>query len=168
MIRRRSTRAGTISTASYSDDLLYRYALTRTWDPAAPRLLYIMLNPSTATEQANDPTVERCERRARAMGYGAFRVANIFALRATDPRDMRAHPDPIGPANQGSLLRSCGWTDDVICAWGTHGAHRDQGPRIETLLRKRGVATHHFGLTQGGHPRHPLYVAYAQGPLRWF
>jgi hypothetical protein len=59
--------------------------------------LFIMLNPSTATEVQNDPTVERCERRARALGFGAFRVLNIFAWRATDPRDMRAAADPVGP-----------------------------------------------------------------------
>ena len=68
----------------------YRYALTRVWDPLGPRLSFVMLNPSTATEVQNDPTVERCERRARALGFGGFRVTNIFAWRDTDPRKMRA------------------------------------------------------------------------------
>ena len=65
-----------------------------------------MLNPSTATEVQNDPTVERCERRARALGFGAFRVTNIFAFRATDPKVMRAEADPVGPANDAAIRDS--------------------------------------------------------------
>ena len=66
------------SEAVYSDCETYRYALTREWG-AGPRLLWVMLNPSTASERSNDPTVERCERRSRAMGFGGFRVVNLFA-----------------------------------------------------------------------------------------
>ena len=72
------------STAVYSDCERYRYALTRTWDPVGKCLLFVMLNPSKATEVQNDPTVERCERRARALGFGAVQVTNIFAWRETD------------------------------------------------------------------------------------
>ena len=99
MIIRSHTKGDAPSVAVYSDCERYRYTLTRTWDEGAGRVLFIMLNPSTATEVQNDPTVERCERRARTLGYGAFRVCNIFAYRATDPRDMRAQADPNGPGN---------------------------------------------------------------------
>ena len=79
MIVRLHQKGDAASIAEYSDCEAYSYTLTRVWDEAGQRALFIMLNPSTATELQNDPTVERCERRARALGYGAFRVLNIFA-----------------------------------------------------------------------------------------
>ncbi len=126
-----------------------------------------MLNPSTATEVQNDPTVERCERRARALGYGAFRVTNIFAWRDTDPRKMRAATDPIGPENDNTILASLPWADTVLAAWGTHGAHLDRGPKMEALLRASGQPLHHLGLSKAGHPKHPLYISYTQQPTLW-
>ena len=90
MITRQHLKGDAESVAVYSPCEAYRYALTRVWNPAGRKALFVMLNPSTATEVQNDPTVERCERRARALGCGAFRVVNIFAYRATDPQVMRA------------------------------------------------------------------------------
>ena len=155
------------SVAVYSPCQRYRYSLTRVWDTAGTRATFVMLNPSTATEFQNDPTVERCERRARALGFGAFCVTNIFAFRATDPRVMRAEADPIGPGNDAAIQRAALWAKTVICAWGTHGVHRDRGAHVEHLLRATGQPLMHLGLTQGGTPRHPLYVGYAQAPIRW-
>ena len=152
------------SVAVYSDDLRYRYALTRTWGDG-PKISFVMLNPSTATEVQNDPTVERCERRARAMGYGAFRVVNIFAFRATDPRDMRAAGDPIGPDNDAAILAAADWADMILCAWGTHGAHLGRGGQVAMMLTDRRL--YHLGLTQAGDPKHPLYIPYAQLPEIW-
>ncbi len=152
------------SVAVYSDDMLYRYTLTRAWGDG-PKISYVMLNPSTATEVQNDPTVERCERRARAMGYGAFRVVNIFGFRATDPRDMRAALDPIGPENDAAILAAAHWADIVLCAWGTHGAHLRRGAVVAQMLSAFDL--YHLGLTQGGDPKHPLYISYAQTPERW-
>jgi hypothetical protein len=126
-----------------------------------------MLNPSTATEVQNDPTVERCERRARALGFGAFRVCNIFALRQTDPKRMRAHPEPVGPANDAAIIEGCGWADTVVCAWGTHGEHLDRGRQVEALMRGTGTPLFTLGRTRQGHPRHPLYVGYAARPEPW-
>ena len=126
-----------------------------------------MLNPSTATEVQNDPTVERCERRARAMGFGGFAVANIFAYRATDPRVMRAAADPVGPENDAAILALTGVADRVLCAWGTHGAHLGRGAAVEALLRGQGAALFHLGLTQAGAPKHPLYIGYAAQPQLW-
>ena len=99
MIERRHQKGDAASVALYSDCQRYRYALTRIWDADGKRAVFIMLNPSTATEVQNDPTVARCERRARALGFGAFRVCNIFAWRDTDPRAMRAAAEPVGPDN---------------------------------------------------------------------
>jgi len=108
MITRHHATLDTKSTAIYSDCEAYRYQLTRVWDETGKRALFIMLNPSTATETQNDPTVERCERRARTLGYGSFRVTNIFAYRATNPKVMRAQTDPIGPANMRMTLSALG------------------------------------------------------------
>jgi hypothetical protein len=130
-------------------------------------VLFVMLNPSTATEIQNDPTVERCERRARALGFGGFRVTNIFAFRATDPRVMRAESDPVGPENDAAILESAAWADRIICAWGNHGLHLGRGMKIEALLRGTGNALFQFGLTNHGQPRHPLYVGYASQPIPW-
>lgn len=118
-------------------------------------------------EVQNDPTIERCERRARALGFGGFQATNIFALRATDPRVMRAAADPEGPENHAAILTGLEWADMIICAWGTHGAHRGQGPAIELLLRASGKPLHHLGLSKQGHPKHPLYIAYSQSPIEW-
>jgi hypothetical protein len=126
-----------------------------------------MLNPSTATEVQNDPTVERCERRARALGFGAFCVTNIFAWRDTDPRKMRAAADPIGPENNATILKFSSWADTVICAWGTHGEHLKQGAAIEQMLRPTGLDLYHLGLSKAGHPKHPLYIAYVKQPELW-
>ena len=109
MIERSHQKGDAASVALYSDCERYRYALTRIWEPKGQRALFIMLNPSTATEVQNDPTVERCERRARALGFGAFRVCNIFAWRDTDPRAMRAAAEPVGPENDAAIVTACDW-----------------------------------------------------------
>jgi hypothetical protein len=167
MITRHHRKGDADSSAVYSPCSRYRYLLTRIWDAEGPRALFVLLNPSTATEQQNDPTVERCERRARALGAGAFRVTNIFAFRATDPQVMRAAPDPVGPGNDAAIAESALWADRILCAWGTHGAHRGRGRAVEALLRATGRPLWHLGLTQDGMPRHPLYVGYAQAPVLW-
>ncbi len=167
MITRSHTKGDAPSTAVYSDCERYRYSLTRVWDAGGKRALFVMLNPSTATEVQNDPTVERCERRARALGFGAFRVTNIFAWRDTDPRAMRRADDPVGPENDAAILDGVAWADQVIAAWGTHGAHLGRGPAVEALLRGTGQPLYHLGLTKDGHPKHPLYIAYARQPEPW-
>lgn len=167
LLARHHQKGDATSVAEYSACERYRYTLTRVWDPHGQRALFIMLNPSTATEVQNDPTVERCERRARALGFGAFRVLNIFAYRATDPRDMRRAADPVGPDNDAAILGSLDWADRIICAWGTHGAHLDRGPSVEKSLREAGAELHHLGLSKDGHPKHPLYIGYAVQPTLW-
>lgn len=167
MITRSHTKGDAPSTAVYSDCERYRYSLTRVWDAGGKRALFVMLNPSTATEVQNDPTVERCERRARALGFGAFRVTNIFAWRDTDPRAMRRAADPVGPDNDSAILEGVDWADRVIAAWGTHGAHLGRGPAVEALLRGTGQPLYHLGLSKAGHPKHPLYIAYARQPEPW-
>jgi hypothetical protein len=167
MITREHLKGDAASTALYSPCQNYRYTLTRVWNPDGPKALFVMLNPSTATEVQNDPTVERCERRARALGFGAFRVCNIFAYRATDPRVMRAQADPVGPGNDAAIAESALWADRIVCAWGTHGAHLGRGAAVEALLRATERRLYHLGLSKAGHPKHPLYIGYSQQPQPW-
>lgn len=166
-ILRQHEEDGTLSTALYSPCETYRYALTRIWDQESKKLLFIMLNPSKATELKNDPTIERCERRARALGFGAFRACNLFAFRATDPRDLKKAKDPIGPDNLAQLMDAAHWADVILCAWGTHGAHMGMGPALANLLRAEGHKLHHLGLSKEGHPKHPLYIGYHTNPCAW-
>ncbi len=168
MITREFQKDSTRSTANYSDCKSYRYDLTRIWDDAGRKVLFLMLNPSTATEIQNDPTVERCERRARALGYGAFRVCNIFAFRATDPKVMRKAADPVGPQNDAVILAAIHWADDMVAAWGAHGQHLDRGKAMEALLRNQAKIPKHLGLTKAGHPKHPLYISYQTQPTEWW
>ncbi|MBU2981309.1 DUF1643 domain-containing protein [Lentibacter algarum] len=168
MIERTHTKGDAPSTAVYSDCERYRYSLTRVWEPEGRRVLFIMLNPSTATEMQNDPTVERCERRARALGFGAFQVTNIFAWRDTDPKNMRAAAEPVGPENDRIIAEGCAWADQIIAAWGAHGDHLGRGASMQAVLRATGLPVSHLGLTKAGHPKHPLYIAYTQQPELWF
>jgi hypothetical protein len=166
MLIRQHQKGDAASEALYSPDSLYRYALTRIWS-TGPRVVFVMLNPSTATEVQNDPTVERCERRARTLGFGSFAVTNIFAFRATDPKVMRAAADPIGPENDRVILDLVGKADRVVCAWGGHGIHMNRGPAVEVLLRATRNDLFHLGLTKAGQPKHPLYISYDQQPQLW-
>jgi len=164
MIERHANGDGERSTAWYSPCGAYRYGLRRIWEARGPEVLYIMLNPSTATEQANDPTIERCQRRARALGFGAMRIANLFAYRATRPEDLRRASDPEGPENAALLGAWSGAVAMTLAAWGVHGAIQEAGPRAAVLLEGD---VRHLGLTKAGHPRHPLYVPYSVKPALW-
>ena len=167
MITRTHTKGDAPSTAVYSDCERYRYSLTRVWDDLDRKVLFVMLNPSTATEVQNDPTVERCERRARTLGFGGFRVTNIFAWRDTDPRNMKAASDPIGAENDATLMEGAEWATLIIAAWGTHGAHQNRGADVAALLGSTGQPLYHLGLSKHGHPKHPLYLPYTQQPQIW-
>jgi hypothetical protein len=157
------------SIAIFSDCKSYRFVLERTWDYDGLGLLFIMLNPSTADEIKTDPTIERCERRAKALGFGSLRVCNIFAYRATDPMVMKSVEDPIGGEENDSWIRACStWSDVIICAWGCHGSHRGRGEQVESMLRESVEAAFHLGINKGGAPKHPLYVGYDTEPEQWF
>jgi hypothetical protein len=142
----------------------YRYLLWRAWGDAGRFVLFILLNPSTADQDANDPTVERCERRARAMGFDGLLVANLFAHRASDPARLREAPDPIGPHNDAALSLLQPLAGQTICGWGAHGCCRDRGRTVREKLQR---PLYHLGLTRDGQPRHPLYLPYWVLPQAW-
>jgi len=94
-------------------------------------------------------------------------VTNIFAWRDTDPKRMRASADPVGPENDAAIVAGCHWADTIICAWGTHGAFNGRGRDVANLMAGSGKIICHLGLTKDGYPKHPLYISYAQEPVKW-
>lgn len=150
--------------ALFSSDRVHRYVYVRTWDAQRPLFVVVALNPSTADENAPDPTVARLEVRARALGHGGLVVLNLFAYRSTEPRGLRTCSDPVGPANDAVLERVAG-AGFVLCAWGTHGTLLGRAEHVLELLRHRDL--HALRLTKGGHPEHPLYLPYQLTPFLW-
>lgn len=154
--------------AVFSDCDRYRYRLWREWDASKPTLAFCMLNPSTATEVKNDPTIERCHRRAVALGYGRLEIVNIFALRSTDPAALYTADDPIGPGNPDAFAEVAHACTMLICGWGKHGALKNVGNTIKMWLQ----AAHPnklrvLGINKDGSPRHPLYIGYDVKPREW-
>lgn len=151
--------------AVFSPCRRYRYRLWRRWGDG-PTVAFCMLNPSTADETANDPTIERCERRARAWGYGRLLVVNLFAYRATDPSDMLAQADPVGPDNFAAIVQALKDSQMFVCAWGTHGSHLEMGDTILRRMREfyPGRA-HALKVNRDGSPAHPLYLPYTLKPV---
>lgn len=154
--------------AKFSACRAYRYTLWRRWEPGCDTrqmVAFIGLNPSTADEAANDPTVTRCINYAKRWGFGGMVMLNIFAYRATDPRAMKLHPSPVGRDNDSALLQVSKAVGKVVCAWGTHGAYDGRGNDVRQMLS--GVELSHLGLTKDGFPKHPLYLKSDLEPVRW-
>lgn len=156
-------------TAIFSPCEQYRYILTRRFDADNPKVCnFIMLNPSTADEKKNDPTVARCCKYAQRWGYGALIVTNIFALRSTDPRMLRTIIyDPVGFENMSHIRNAATQSQFVVCAWGTHGAFMKQGERVTKVLKEIGAMPHCLEVTKKGFPKHPLYCKADLEPIRY-
>lgn len=131
--------------------------LTRVWAPGPRFCVFIGLNPSTADERVDDPTVRRCILYARAWGFDAMRMLNIFAFRATDPADMKAEPDPVGEGNDEALFQYTRDASMVVACWGAHGTYLGRGVKVRRMLEPT-VELHALALTKSGHPGHPLYL----------
>ncbi|WP_432797473.1 DUF1643 domain-containing protein [Poriferisphaera sp. WC338] len=142
------------STARFSDCRQYRYTLHRIWDTSKPYCMFVGLNPSTADEIQNDPTVRRCIGYAIDWNFGGLIMTNIFSFRATDPKDMKAHPEPVGPKNNYWLKKVSADAGLTLCAWGNHGSHLDRATQVIPLLTN----PHCLKVTGAGHPSHPLYL----------
>ena len=155
------------SIAVFSPARTHRYVLLRVWDAALPRIVFLMLNPSTADAFVNDPTVRRCLGFARRNGYGSLVVVNLFALRATNPAELRTHPDPIGEHNNQFIVSYCATGSTVVAAWGVHGTLGDRWIEVTEILASAGVGMKCLGTTKAGQPRHPLYVPGATPLADW-
>ena len=156
------------SGAEISDDGQYRYNLWRSWDVGKPDCLFIMLNPSTADAEQDDPTIRRCIDYAKRWGYGGLQVGNLFALRATHPKDLRNHLSPTGGQKNDDVLKEMhNAAHFTVAAWGTQGAYMGQGDHVKSLLRPMKGKIYHLGLTVAGFPRHPLYLRKDAEPTLW-
>lgn len=141
----------------------YRYVLARKVGPGNRRLLFVMLNPSTATHEVPDRTVSRCVGFARRLDCGWLDVGNAYAYRSTDPKQLWRVEDPVGPANDWALQMLAARADIIICGWGTN-ARPDRVAAVKPIL-KAARPLYALRLTQGGHPEHPLYVPGSRSPV---
>lgn len=144
-----------VTSASISDCGTYRYGLKRVWDDAKPVVAWIMLNPSTADAEQDDPTIRRCVGFSKAWGYGGLAVVNLFALRATNPKYLWLVDDPVGPEND-VFISEITQGRRVVAAWGAAARATSRAERVMMLLAHRKIEC--LGTTAMGHPRHPLYV----------
>jgi hypothetical protein len=151
-----------IKSAVLSPDGRYRYHLSRSIPGGGRRVAtFVMLNPSTADHEVDDPTIRKCVGYCQRWGCGKLHVVNLFAVRATDPADMRKAGDPAGPENREWVRRAVEMASGgvVVCAWGVHGAHRGQDEAVRSWIASL-CQPMCLGITKDGHPRHPLYLPY--------
>jgi hypothetical protein len=135
----------------------YRYSLWRTWSAYQPRIVFVLLNPSTADGERSDPTIRRCIGFARAWKFGSLEVVNLFAYRATDARELFKLNDPVGEENNYFLMQAVERCSTVVVGWGTRGTLLGRDNQVMSLLAGR-KDVYCLGITKDGQPRHPLYV----------
>lgn len=144
-----------LNSAIFSEDRIYRYLLLRKISKNGGRVLFVCLNPSTADESKDDPTIRRCIGFARYWGFSGLIVANLFAYRATSPEDLKKALDPVGPKNDDWLRAASSEADLTVVAWGNHGLFKERFVAVLPLLSNPKC----FGVTNLGMPRHPLYIS---------
>ena len=127
--------------------------------------MFIGLNPSTADETNDDPTIRRCIRFAKRWGYSGLCMMNLFAFRATSPEDMKAieNRDPVGPDNDRALIDIAEDADVIVAALGTHGKYMGRDEEVKAMLPQ----LHYLRLTKDGFPSHPLYLPKTLRPILW-
>lgn len=149
--------------ATFSPCRTYRYTLWHRWSEGN-YAVFIGLNPSTADETTDDPTIRRCVAFAQAWGYGALCMTNLFAYRATAPTTMMAARDPVGPSNNRALQDTASAASLVVAAWGAGGIFQGRDHVVRSSLPQ---ALHYLRLTKDGHPGHPLYLPKTLTPVHW-
>lgn len=157
------------TTAEFSFGREHRYWLERAWSETNPRRLVVIgLNPSTADELVDDPTIRRCINFAKREICGGLIMVNLFGYRATSPNDLKRAVNPAGTNIDAYISSACAAPDRVVvAAWGVHGEYCGRDVEVKKLLARLRVDVHHFGLTKDGHPRHPLYLAASTPLTKW-
>lgn len=165
---RHALAADVVSVARFSDCRRYRFSLSRTWDAGLKSALFVMMNPSTADEQVNDPTVAKAMRFARAWGYGRLDVGNVCAYRATDKMALLTLDDPVGADNIPAILGMAQAADVVVIAHGQlPKGLQMHAEAVCAALRSAGIGLHVLRLSKHGVPVHPLYLPETLRPIRW-
>lgn len=143
-----------------SADEKYRYVLWRIWDDTKPKWMFALLNPSTATEAENDPTITRQIERAKRAGAGGIIVVNAGAIRETDSDKAVRDADPIGPHNHFWVKGMLTQVETVVVGWGPKAARFKGGEKLMQLFEEEGVTVHALKINKDGSPAHPLYIGY--------
>jgi hypothetical protein len=143
--------------ASFDNTATYRYNLWREWDSNAPRVGFVMLNPSRADAIVDDPTIRRCIGFARSWGFGGLEVVNLFAYRTAHPNELRKVNNPVGVENDRYLASLNQRVDRVIVAWGNWGTWQNRDKATLQILNREIIYC--LGMTQSGQPKHPLYIS---------
>ncbi|MEA5583230.1 DUF1643 domain-containing protein [Nodularia harveyana UHCC-0300] len=135
----------------------YRYVLGRKWDKNLQQVTFVMLNPSIADQEKDDPTLRKCINFAKSWGYGSLEVVNLFAYIATNPRELRQVDEPVGKENNHYLELAINNTSKIILAWGTKGNLKKRDQEVINLISVQ-KPLYCLGITKYGYPRHPLYL----------
>lgn len=139
----------------------YRYRLARQWEENGKAMTFVMLNPSTADAELDDPTIRRCIGYAQREACGGLRVVNLFAYRATDPAQLQRASDPVGPDNDQHLVKvfqhALYHNAPIVAGWGKHGWLNGRAQEVEALAASLGVRFRCLGQNRDGSPVHPLY-----------
>jgi hypothetical protein len=143
------------SGAVFSPCQKYRYRLWRTWDESLPVMLCVGLNPSTADETVNDPTIRRVIGFAARWGFGKLFMGNLFALRSTDPKALYGECDPTGPENDAHIQGMATVATRILAAWGKHGTYRRRDVEVLQVIGPRDVVA--LNVNRDQTPAHPLY-----------
>jgi hypothetical protein len=160
--------------AYFSRDGVYRYWLLRelvacgagSYPLHFKRILWIMLNPSTADCTVNDPTIKQCMAFSAAWGFQIMEVVNLFALRATDPRVLtQVKGDPVGEENDRWIKYAAGSADRIVCAWGSNRFARCRARQVAQMLSD--YSLHCLHINADGMPKHPLYIAHGTPLQPW-
>jgi len=141
----------------------YRYALWRTWDNSKPYAMFIGLNPSTANETEDDPTINRCINYSKNWGYGGLCMVNLFAFRATEPSDMKASSKPIGLDNDDWIKKLSKDAAIIIAAWGNDGSYMERSKSVIDMIPNLMC----LKINKTGEPAHPLYQPSSATPIKF-
>ena len=140
--------------ATFSSCRKYRYSLSRIWDKEKKYVLFIGLNPSTADEEADDPTIRRCVNYAKNWGYGGFMMVNLFAYRTTLPSNLIKVKYPVGTENDKYIVKLSKKADITVAAWGNNGNLYSRDKQVLNLVSRLMC----LKINKSGQPAHPLYL----------
>ena len=150
--------------AHFSADRKYRYLLGRRIGISDRSLLFIMLNPGTADETHNDPTIRRCIGFAERWKFGVMEVANLFAFRTSYVTELRRADEPIGSDNDEWISEALTTADRVVLAWGNQGVYKERSGHVRRMVLNV-AQPYHLGLNKTGEPKHPLYLPASTAPI---
>jgi hypothetical protein len=149
--------------AIFSDDRTYRYVLWRIWNRNRAILLSIGLNPSTASELNDDPTITRETRRAYDLGFGGLFKWNLYAYVSSDPDVLLGDGDFVGAENDLYLKQLIGLSSKTVCGWGSFPAVKNRASIILKMIPE----PYCLGVNKDREPKHPLYIGYNQPMIKY-